>query len=361
MKTIKKITASVLGAAILASFTACGENTAIVANYGGHDVSAGMFIHNQYAAYTELQTDPENKEGVDVWVMTKDGMSAEEYINSYAKEECVKYLAIVTKFDELGLEWSSIDQETLESDAEYFYERDGYTDLYKENNIGVVSVQKMLELYDKEDKIFEAYYGEGGVEEVSEKELWAEFEKQYARVMYIPVELKDGEGNLLKGSEKEARIQMAKDYVEEVTPENFIDVMIRHANFENELAAKAQGKEFTPYEYDPTLEEEAYPFETIVYDGAASFISESAIEKMRTHKELEKAYLIQEDETCYVVMNFDIHERTDVFDEVKATLLNEMKGEEFDALIEEWTAEAEAKIEWNQEALDRYKPRNIKV
>ena len=360
MKTIKKITAAVLGLTIAASFAACGENTAIVANYGSHELAAGVYIINQQNAYFELSDDVIDTE-TDVWSKTKDGMTAEEYINATAKKESAEHLAIMSKFDELGLEWTEIDEDGVMSLAEYYYGSEAYGALYTENGVSVNSVKEVFEKNQKYDAIFNAYYGDGGLEEVSQKELEKAFEEKYARVYYIPVTLKDGEGNLLKGTDKTDRINMAKDYVAEATKDNIIDLMIEHANFENKLAADAQGKEFTPFEYDPLTEEEEYPFETIVYADMGSSISSTAIEKILAHKDDEKAYLIEEDEVCYVVMNLDISERDDVYEQVENSLLSDMKGEEFDTLVAGWTADAEAQIEWNQEAVDRYKPTNLKV
>ena len=57
-----------------------------------------------------------------------------------------------------------------------------------------------------------------------------------------------------------------------------------------------------------------------------------------TAKENEPT-LLQDDNYYYLVLRLPTLERTDIYDTYRSSLLYELKGDEFDSLLEEWTAE----------------------
>ncbi|MEG2597462.1 MAG: hypothetical protein RR977_03455, partial [Oscillospiraceae bacterium] len=60
----------------------------------------------------------------------------------------------------------------------------------------------------KKSKIFDALYNKGGSQEVSEKDLRAAFEKDYAKVYYIPVNTADADNKPVEQSKIDADAEM---------------------------------------------------------------------------------------------------------------------------------------------------------
>ncbi len=355
MKLINKITAGVLAASAMLTFTACGEDTAYVATSGDMKIPAGIYIYNQFSAYNTLKSEMTDVQ-TSVWDVVKDGQDAKSYINAETEKDLKRYIAVENKFNELGLSFTDSENANITTMGENYY--NSAKESLSPNGIGVDSYTSIIKNAYKENLIFNKYYNsEDGIEAVSESTLKSELKKNYARIKYIQVDLKDEEGNLLKGSEKQKQIDLAKDYVSRATVSNFSQLMFDYFNYSTELSAKAAGEEYTPLEYDAAQ----YPennLESIITKGGTNAISDTAVDEIINHSTVNKAFLIQEDEVCYIVIKLDILGREDIFEDKKATILSNLKSEEFDAMVNEW-AEA-VQIDWNEKAVERYKPENLK-
>lgn len=111
-------------------------------------------------------------------------------------------------------------------------------------------------------------------------------------------------------------------------------------------------------------EEDKYANETVVNytDGTnkdSDSYSESNAELLKQIKEGEygAATSWDNDTNYYIFMSADIAERTDYVDDNKETLLQSMKGDEFDSKVEGWVKEM--KITVNNKAVKRYTVKEI--
>lgn len=356
MKSLKNKIIAVFSAGIMAlSLTACGEDTAYIGKIGGMDVPAGIYLYNMTNVYAETSM-KKTEEQKTVWEVTVDGKTAEEYIAEEALIRTKKYVAIEKKFDELGLTLTEKEKAQLASAAEGYYNNSA--EAMKTNGIGLDSFTKIVTNDTKYSKLFNAYYdAESGIEPVKSAEIKSYLKENYARVKYIEVSLKDLDGNLLKGADKEKAINLAKEYQSRATKDNFDELMYENYNALMKKYAEKNETEYTPLEYKPE-EIEEYSTEQIIAKDNKSLPS-ALVEEIFAHKADEKAFIVEGAESYYVVIRYNILDRKGIEETYKDTILKALKSEEFAELETKWADELS--IEWNEKAKERYAPKELKV
>ena len=444
---IKKTIAAVSAAAMLSSLTACGQNTTWAADIDGARIPAGMFIFYLQGAYYDAQTKiqeaasteaatPENAAQTetepDVFSSQVDGISAKEWIYNEATRQMQEYAAVEAKFEEYGLVITPEDEEAAELYCEQMWDYGG--EFYTEMGVSKESYYAMYLNNEKRSMLFDSLYAEGGAYGVPDSEVKTYLDENYAMINYIEMELKDGEGNLLKSEGKAERMAMAESYVERYKNGEDLDALnAEYQAFYNNLIAEAKAKaegaqtaEVTPSdaeaplpgegdtllesepsetaatvteavseettaapaETEPAVSESA-PVETAASETAPAVTeapietsepidSAAAVESNKTIIEkagiepdaavAEKVFaemnkgdiaIIEsaDSESYFIVAKLDVLENEDYFNSAKTSLLFEMKSEDYDALIAEWTAAQN--VAKNQESYDRYDPEKI--
>ena len=355
--SFKKLAAFSAACVMALSLTACGEDTAVIGKVGGMEIPAGVYLYHSTNVYTETAM-KQTEEQASVWDVTVDGKTAEQYIADESLSRVKKFVAIEKKFDELGLSFTEKEKEYYEKSAESSYENS--KDAFIECGIGLDSYTKTVINDAKYAALFAAYYdAETGIEPIKTSEINKYMKDNYARVEIVEVSLKDIEGNLLKGADKEKAINRAKSYVKKAESEDFGVIIYDEYNILLEQNAKASGTEFTALEYNPD-ETEEYAFEQIIdkNDMVSSF-PHTVKDEIWEHKADGKAFLVESSESYYVVKRHNILEREGIVDTYKATVLQALKSEEFAELETKWAEELD--IEWNAEAKERYAPKKLKI
>ena len=356
MKSLKSKIIAVFSASVMAlSLTACGEDTAYIGNIGGTEVPAGIYLYHMTSAYSSaaMQKTEEQKT---VWEVTIDGKTAEEYIAEEGLLRTKKFVAIEKKFDELGLTLTDKEKADIKSSAEGYYKQS--ESAMKSSGISLDSFTKIVMNDTKYSKLFNAYYdAETGIDPVKSSQIKSYLKENYARTKIIEVSLKDLDGNLLKGAEKEKAINLAKEYQSKATDENFDELMYDNYNALMKQYAEKNGTEFTPIEYNPEDIEE-YAMEQII-DKDNSLLPASVTEEIFAHKADGKAFLVEGSDAYYVVVRYNILDREGIEETYKDTILKALKSEEFAELETKWAEELS--IEWNEKAKERYAPKELKV
>ncbi len=227
---IKKITALASAAAVMASMTACGQNTTWGADIDGTQIPAGVFIYYLQSAYYEAQskvgTAEDTASGIspdaaaaetaaaqtDLFVSQIDGKNAKDWIYDEATKSMQEYAAVEAKFEEYGLSVSDEAEESAELYCAQLW--DYYGEIYTDMGISEKSYLSIFLNGEKRNMLFEALYGEGGEMSVSDDEIKAYLDENYSMINYIDMELRDGEGNLLKSEGKAEIRAMAEEYIE---------------------------------------------------------------------------------------------------------------------------------------------------
>jgi len=212
---IKRTVAGVTALMMALSLSACGKDSTWAATSNGEQVPAGMYIFYLQSAYydavNQLEAD-EDGNTPDVFTQEFDGVDAKTWIQNEATNDLKRYCAIEQKCDEYGITLESTDTEAAELYVEQLWEY--YGSYYEEEGISMDSYLKLYLNSLKSSMLFEALYSEGGDYAVSDDELKTYLDENYAMINYIEVELRDGEGNLLKSDGKDERRELEQEYID---------------------------------------------------------------------------------------------------------------------------------------------------
>ena len=354
----KKITAAAAASAIALSLASCGKDTTWGADIDGTRLRAGILIYFQSSALSEAYGYM-GEGDEDVLNFTIEDKPSREWINDKAIESMRKFAAVENKFAELGLSFQNKEDELVRINAEQWWE---YLGAYYEE-LGV-SEQSYLDVgvnSAKEDALFDYYYGEGGEKEVSEDEVKTYLEDTYARIKYIEMPLKDGEGNILKSDGKADIKTMAEDYISRLeNGESFKTISGEYDKYYDSLSASGEDEESTEEEETAFAENDETDTESEEQDHGTVVTKESTlpsalvIEKVFSGDMAENSYAYVEDyEVAYLVYKMDLYDDEEFLENYTSSARHAMKNEEFDEMIDGWIAAQNVVI--NNDSLDRYK------
>lgn len=452
---IKKIAALGCAAAMVSSLTACGEKTTWGAVIDGVQIPAGVFIYYldtaNYEAQQKLneQTDtsadlsPEGAAAQSSETVTLplyssqiDGVDSKQWIYDRATELMQEYAAVEAKFDEYGLTLSDDDKQSAQVYLDQIWDYAG--DYYTSMGVSENSYKSIFLNSSKKQKLFETIYSEGGEKAVSDDEIKTYLDENYALINYIDVELKDGEGNLLKSDGKAERMEMLNSYIERYNNgEDFDELNAEYVTYYENLkkaaeeaaaAAEAANAETADDTAETTAEvsqspaEAALPSddeevtdetsetetstetevsedteaaeETTAPDEAVSETETSAAETTAADAQTTQVGTVESNMTViekadrtvpcadvankvfdemnkgdvqiietadgehyYLVVKLDILEDDEYFTTARASLLSEMKSDDFDGMVSEWTAAQT--VEKNADSYKRYDPEKM--
>jgi len=216
---IKKIAAILLAAAMtVVSLAGCSTETpANAATYNGGEVAAGVYIFNQIsalnAAYAQI-TNP-YMTGTNVLDQKIDGVTVEQWVIDGAAEATKMHAAMKSEADRLGV---TLDEETvnqINSEVELAWTTAG--SYYDALGISKEAAAEVTVINLLADKVFEAYYGEGGEHAVPADELKSYFDYNFRRCMMIVVSLLDPATGVPLSEEQQAAAREAyaayKDHI----------------------------------------------------------------------------------------------------------------------------------------------------
>jgi len=330
---IKRIAAAVLTVAMTAAlFTGCSKNYDKVVTVDGMEFSPSMYLCAQYNAYNTAWSKV-GEDVEDVLSETIEDMPAADWIRSEAIKNLQVYAWTEKTFEEMGLELNELDTGYIDELVEYYWPYN--EEYYKANGIGKETYTKFNIFSYKFDKIFSEMYGEDGEKAVSEAEYEAYMDENYARVtgFYMPKQDKLGK----ELGEKD--MDVIKGYC---------------ADAVNELNSGAD------------LEETAEKFKTlagdylkleVLYEDADENVIDSYIGKNSTafsgEVEEQAFALVPGSEYVWGEMDEDfiVYKRIENFSEgseledVKSSLLAEMKSEEYNTYVQEQAEQLETEVD----------------
>lgn len=369
MSVSKKISSCLLCSAIALSLAACsnnlvGDDISYAAVIDGAKIPAGVFISMQMDAFYEAMYYADPEETSETTVSSADaaetsattaftdkvieGKAVRDWINDKATESVREYAAVESKFDELGLSFMDNEKEKVTVYMDSLWE--SYGSMYEEMGISENS-QILISLNSqKQALLFKHFYGEGGENEIPESDVKAYLTDNNARINYIKMELRDGEGNLLKSDGKAEIMDMAKDYVERAENGEDFNALLKEYNdyYEGLKQAAADTAEDTA-EADETLPDNT----TVITKGGYS-PSEAVVSKVFDGSvNVGDVVIVEEDEVYYVVTKLDLFADEEYYENNQLSARYSLKGEEFDAMIDGWV-EAQT-FEKNEAAYKKYK------
>lgn len=379
MSLLKKAAAFAAAAAMALSATACGKDTSWGAEIDGVTLRAGIMIYFQSVAVSDaMQHMPKTDasaaadgettttaESVSVLDITIEDKPARVWINEKARESMQEFVAVEKKFDELGLAFENKEDERNSIIIDQMW--DNYGSVYEEIGVSKQSYSDIGLNNAKRDIIFNYYYGAGGEKAVSDDAITAYLRKNNARIKYIAMPLKDGEGNLLKSEGKAELKKMAEGYIdrlnttdvtfEQITKEydDYYDALVKAAAPADENA----GDTDTDEDIDIDLETDTAPNYGYVVSKDSSYPSKKVIDTAFGVGELPQngssCVIIEDDdnEVYYLVQVLDLFADPDYLENNRSSVLYSLKGDEFSDEVKSWTSGQNVVV--NQDALDRYK------
>lgn len=382
MANFKKMSAVALCSAMALSLGACGNNiagpdTTYAAVIDGYKVPAGVFIAmqmNSYydaAYYTEptdeseettasteaAETTASETEATTTTAFTDkviEDKPVREWINDEATKSMQEFVAVENKFDELGLSFEDNEKEKTKVYLDSIWEY--YGSNYEDAGISENSQLLIMLNSTKKNKIFDYYYAEGGQDEISEADIKAYLDENNKRINYIKMELKDGEGNLLKSEGKDEIKKMAEDYIERIKGgEDFAAVSKEYSDYYDRLtadAAESTDDGAADGSADAEETESSYTDNETVISKDGTSPSEAVVTKAFESK-VGDVFLVEEDEVYYVVTVLDLYADENYYSDNESVVRHQLKDDEFDQTVDSWTETQN--VELNEAAYKRYK------
>lgn len=345
MLKFKKVIAGLSAVVIAMSLAACGSDITWASKIDGKVISPGTYIYFVSQGYTDASSKLTEQEiEGDVFDNKIDGQNAKDYIKDFASEKSKESVAILNEFDNLGLEFSDKKATDIEMSIESEWEQLG--DTYKKLGIAESSLNYIYTMYEKQSMIFDAYYAEGGIEEVSDEEILEKLSQDYAYIRAISVSLKNDEGEDLTDDEKAEKLEKLEAYKTRIEDgEKFIDIY-------DEYNKELQGDSYTVSDEDLADEDRA----KTVIDKNNQYLSSTLIDSIMS-QENDTVEIIKVEGAYLLVEKYDITQSESVKDNYTDTIIYSLKNDEFNQKIESWASELS--IEKNEAVYDKYDPKDI--
>lgn len=364
MTKIKRLLAALTAVCIALSLAACGD-TRWICEIDGETVPAGLYIYYQTegygdALYTLTQEDSEtylypylyyyNYGYVDKTMFDTalaSGETVEEHINSYAMDMCKQSIVVDKLFNDLGLELTDDDQALIDNQVRTAWTNNG-------ENLEKIGISEdslrlaMLSNY-KEDKVFDAYYEVGGRNGTTEDEVMDYFAENYARVKYMTFTFADSVDDAIDEARKNEQLDLANSYLAEAQGgADFDELIERHdeelaaeEEADDDEAAAEESSEAEDAEAEGTEEDDdgataelvdEYPNENVLSKDS-TYPTEKFVNYVFTAVKEGETAVVQDDTCFYVVQRLDIREREDIYENYRATIMQDLFDSDFTTLV----------------------------
>ncbi len=408
MANFKRIAAMAAAAAILSSMAACGSNTAYALTIDGEQIKAGIYIYYSYLAYNDaVQTIASQDSEIDTSdkeVVKKqkiDGKDAYDWIQDKALSYCKEQAAINKEFKAANLTLPEETQTELDTTMETFWEQN--KENFMKNGISESSIYDIMEYTYNANEVFYYYYGIGGADGVTEKEVHKYYVENTARTQYVAFNAVDGVGEALEGSAKTKFEKMVDGYLAAVKKLDESDEIEEKMNsiqeeynayvtsVSEEAAATAtvtnEAGETVTVTTTTTAKTTTSEGETTTTTTTIPYANEALIPKVTTDEDTKEEDLTytpnktvydyifdkakinepdvvydEESNTYYLVVRYDMEDRMtadDVWTEqLQRGVVSAMYSKDFQDRLDKWVEALDVKT--NDAALKRYNPFELK-
>ncbi len=361
-------------AAIICTVSMCGcMDSGFIGKIDGVEIRNGVYLSclmssysNGYTEVSETNSEAgDTSEIADLFVETIDGKDAKQWVKEDALRQIKRYVAVQRLFEEKGLSLTAEEQKAAndnvnaiwdESDmyAQYIYGTDTMGEYYDSVGIGKDSIKEIQTNNLMEEKLFLAIYDTNGEKAVTDDEFNTYLKENYANYKYIELSFDDKYGLNLK---EEADIQAVKDTAQSYADrlnggESYIEIKYEHDlyNAQNKAAVDAEDNwtKESEKDLDTTIQEaidsatatKAATVEELenAISKDSSSLDEGLTEFIWNLSDDGKAALYETEESIYVVVRDDITKKDSWKSANKITILDKLKGEEFETFLEETSA-----------------------
>ncbi|HBM97865.1 MAG TPA: hypothetical protein DD413_00425 [Ruminococcus sp.] len=334
---------------------------------GDNELAIGVYIYSLNLAYSQAQSfaseqlddySKANSDWLDKEIEDDDGNKqvAKDWIKEQADIMCKNYMVVDEQLAKAGIELSTEDTAAAEEQAETYwnvgqYASYGYVMPMKDDlepyGISLESFTYATTLYSaKYSKLFEATYGKGGTEEVSDSELTDFFTENYVDYSYFTVNLYESTTDE-SGTAKDAAL--SEDDAKKLTDEidGYAEEINKGSSYSDVVAKYMENNNI-----------EADPSTSNVENISTSSLGEEVLNAL---KELDsnKASTLKvgsgDSAVYYLIYKNDI--KNDVDDYIKSdtnrpNVLSNMKNDDFKDYLDGLAENLECEV--NTSVLDKY-------
>jgi hypothetical protein len=306
----------------------------------------------------------------DIFKETVDGQDAVEWIKNDTLNSVKRFIAIQRLCEEYGVELTDEQTASIASDvnslwnddnyyAQYLYGVDTLGEYYDSIGVGQDSLKDVYTYNDLSDALFLHYYDTDGITPVTDEEFNEYITENYATVKYIELDFTDYQGISLKTDEE---IQEVKDKAQSYADrfnggESIIDIKYEYdlEQAQNEAQVNAEdayaeetGDDELP-DYDTYIQEaidaatadraESEDDLDTVISKASSSLDEDLTEFIWNTDADGKAVVYETEYSAYVIIREDITTKTEWKENIKSTVLNALKSDEYEDILKETYAD----------------------
>ena len=340
MKTWKKCLAAVLSLAIMASATACsGADKSWAVKNDNLTVPIGAYIYNLYSAYQQASVQVEDSTKP-ILEQTVEDQDAATWIKENALRQTKSILVIDDKMKELNISLTEDELQQVSDQTDSYW--GSISTAMTEYGVAKSSFNlAYADYYTKYTKVFDAIYGKGGTQEVSDADVKDYYVTNYMAFSYVLAPIIDmTTGTNLSEDELSQLDTEFKDYAAKIN--------------DGSMTAQEAADAYKTSSGDDTVQ---------LYTDAANFNGETS----SYPEEFGTSLKSMKDGECRIVEVQGLYKVLLVKDDVTATaenkisdeasrtaILQDMKQEEFKQMIDEAADGYSAEI--NQKAIDSYQP-----
>lgn len=353
MKLIKRTIAAILVCAMALSVSACSGDTSWAYKYNDDTVAAGVYIMYLYDGYNSARStyQTENPDGdasnfLNEKVEDKD---AKQWIKDYAARLSKARLATQAWLKELNVTVNESDLSYYDQMSDYYWS--SMQSMYESVGVSEESFKEYFRTTPNETSLFQAIYGEGGTEEVSDDELRPYFNENFYQFKYVSGSYYKS-GTALSDAEKTLVRQRFEGYLAQMQEEGLSidDISVLEAEYQQSVSTSSSS---ASSETEITTETNPASAMTLEKDNIQYF-SESVMTQIG-ETENDAVTLAEDDYGVYLIYKQDITADDDNYSQYRNSALYSMKEDEF---YDELDSKAESMgIETNQSAINHYDPK----
>lgn len=317
--------------------SACtGKNESWAVEVDGEQIPTGIYLYYQFNAYQEAASLAEDAE-TDLFKQKIEDQDATVWIHQKTIELCRRRVAAEREFARLELTMDEGNQQYIDSIVDYIMSY--YKDVYEQNGIGIESVTKAVTTDQMTTALFYKYYGEDGLEMVTDAQMMEYYTGNYAAAYMF--------GTSVAGYE-EADAQTARDAAATAAES------IKAGKGVAETAA-VMTKAINP---DAEIDEEADDSHYMVAIGKDDESYPQAFRDAVFAAAVDTPVVYDQDDYLLVYVRKDAASETETFEGLKDTILQSLKGDEFEEKLD--TIANALTVTENTSAVRYYSAKKIK-
>lgn len=378
MKTLKKVLAMCLAVILVLSFAGCHQKNEVAVKAGDDTFTSAFYmcalINADMAARTKIDeakaaekesttssaTSSTTSTVTDYFAEKIDGKDYETYVKDAALQTLRRFTYVKRMCDENKLTISDQEKNNSFTMTEYYWNYYGYASLFEANGVSL-NTYKEYTLYGLyEEKYFNFIYGEGGDKAVSETDIKNFLYSNYAiaDILSASVASKtDSEKALVQTDFEKYKTRLENG-------ETFEKIYKEYNNIEEDTTTSTSSATSSATASTTSGSEENKAltpkdsYAQVVGNEETSYSSKQyeTIKAMKTGE----VKFVKDDENgyYYLFVKGDITTDPYYLENLKSTVLNDMKFEEFDAAVKVETAKVE--LTTVAFAINQFKVKKIK-